>query len=89
MTDRPGLVKKLQEKYKDVNLNTDISGSREKSNISGLNLLRTLDTALSTEGYSLVSLTVGSLRVNLPIHGDTGDWQSGSTIISFRLHQLI
>ncbi len=48
-TNRPGLVKKLQEKYKDVNLNTDISGSREKSNISGLNLLRTLDTALSTE----------------------------------------
>ena len=48
-----------------------------------------LNTALSTEGYSLVSLTVGSLRVNLPIHGDTGDWQSGGTVISFRLHQLI
>jgi len=48
-----------------------------------------LNTALSAEGYSLVSLTVGALRVNLPIHGDTGDWQSGGTTISFRLHQLI
>jgi len=48
-----------------------------------------LNTALSAEGYSLVSLTVGSLRVNLPMYSDNGVWQSGGTVISFRLHQLI
>ena len=48
-----------------------------------------LNTALSAEGYSLVSLTVGSLRVNLPVYSDNGVWQSGGTTISFQLHQLI
>ena len=48
-----------------------------------------LNIALSIEGYSLVSLTVGSLRVNLPVYSDNGVWQSGGTTISFQLHQLI
>ena len=48
-----------------------------------------LNTALSAEGYALVSLTVGSLRVNLPTYSENGVWQSGGTIISFQLHQLI
>ena len=48
-----------------------------------------LNTALSVEGYSLVSLTVGSLRVNLPVYSENGVWQSGGTTISFQLHQLI
>ena len=48
-----------------------------------------LDTALGRKGYSLVSLTVNPLRVNLPVYGDNGVWQSGSTGIRFRLHQLI
>ena len=48
-----------------------------------------LSMALGAEGYALVSLTVGRMRVNLPMYGDNGVWQSGSTGISFQLHQLI
>ena len=47
-----------------------------------------LGKELSKEGYALVSLTVGALRVNLPIYSDNGVWQSGGTSIRFRLHQL-
>ena len=47
-----------------------------------------LSTALSAEGYALVSLTVGALHVSLPIYGDNGVWQNGGTDISFQLHQL-
>ena len=48
-----------------------------------------LNTELSKEGYSLVSLTLGALRVNLPMYSDNGIWQSGGTTIRFQLHQLI
>ena len=48
-----------------------------------------LSSALGAEGYALVSLTVGALRINLPVTGNNGVWQSGATGISFQLHQLI
>jgi len=48
-----------------------------------------LGTELNREGYSLVSLTVGALRVNLPMYSDNGVWQSGGTTIRFQLHQII
>lgn len=48
-----------------------------------------LSKALSTEGYALVSLTVGALHINLPMYGNNGVWQSGATGLSFQLHQLV
>ena len=48
-----------------------------------------LSKALSTEGYVLVSLTVGALHINLPMYGNNGVWQSGATGLSFKLHQLV
>lgn len=47
-----------------------------------------IQSALNTEGFALISMTVGVLRVNLPIYSDNGVWQSGSTNISFRVSQL-
>ena len=47
-----------------------------------------IQAALNTEGFALISMTVGALRVNLPIYGDDGTWQSGGTNVVFRLSQL-
>lgn len=47
-----------------------------------------LSLALHNEGFSLIEITVGRLAVNLPIVGDNGIWQSGSTEITFRLQQI-
>ena len=47
-----------------------------------------IQSALNEEGFALISMTVNVLRVNLPIYSDNGVWQSGSTIISFRVSQL-
>lgn len=47
-----------------------------------------IQSALNTEGFALISMTVNVLRVNLPIYSDNGVWQSGSTNISFRVNQL-
>ncbi len=47
-----------------------------------------MQSALNAEGFALVSMTVGALRINLPIYSDNGVWQSGSTNISFRVSQL-
>lgn len=47
-----------------------------------------LSQALHDERFSLIAITVGRLAVNLPIVGDNGIWQSGSTEITFRLQQI-
>jgi hypothetical protein len=47
-----------------------------------------LSTALGAEGYVLVALTVGPMRVNLPMYSEKGVWQSGGTSIRFQLHQV-
>lgn len=47
-----------------------------------------IQSALNAEGFALISMTVGALRVNLPIYSDNGVWQSGGTNISFRVSQL-
>lgn len=45
--------------------------------------------ALNVDGFVLVSMTVGPLRINLPIYSiEAGVWQSGSTEITFRVTQL-
>ncbi len=47
-----------------------------------------IQASLNADGFALISMTVGALRINLPIHGDTGDWQSGGTNVVFRVNQL-
>ena len=47
-----------------------------------------IQASLNSDGFALISMTVGALRINLPIHGDTGDWQSGGTNVVFRVSQL-
>ena len=47
-----------------------------------------IQAALNAEGFTLVSMTVNALRINLPIYSDNGVWQSGSTNISFKVNQL-
>lgn len=46
-----------------------------------------LQEALKKEGFFLVSVTVGAMRINLPIYSDRGIWQSGSTTISLKIVQ--
>ena len=46
-----------------------------------------LQTVLAEEGFQLISLSVGTLTVNLPFYGDTGVWQSGQTTITFKVKQ--
>ena len=47
-----------------------------------------LQTAFNQEGFALINMTIGALRVNLPIYSDNGIWQSGSANVSFRVNQL-
>lgn len=46
-----------------------------------------MEAVLNPRGFSLVSISVGNLRVNLPIYGDTGIWQSGMTTLQFTVKQ--
>lgn len=46
-----------------------------------------LEAVLNPLGFGLVSINVGNLRVNLPIYGDTGIWQSGMTTLRFTVKQ--
>lgn len=46
-----------------------------------------LNDELNTAGFKLIKLTVGALRVNLPIYGDNGIWQSGGTSLRFTVGQ--
>ena len=47
-----------------------------------------LDSALGLKGFGLLGITVGLLRINLPMYSGSGVWQSGSANVSFRVHQL-
>lgn len=47
-----------------------------------------LQKTLNTEGFALISMNVGTMRLNLPIYSDNGVWQSGSTSVIFRVGQL-
>ena len=40
------------------------------------------------EGYKMISLQVGELRINRPIYLDIGVWQNGNTSISFKIEQV-
>ena len=48
---------------------------------------KAINEALEKEGFTLVSLSIGSLRINLPIIGDSGTWQSGATSLILRIGQ--
>lgn len=47
-----------------------------------------IQRSLNENGFSLVSIRVGGLRVNLPLYSENGVWQSGGTDVVFRLNQL-
>lgn len=47
-----------------------------------------LQESLGQDGYALTSVTVGSLNMNLPVRMDAYIWQSGSTMLNFRLTQI-
>ncbi|MDU5310886.1 MAG: hypothetical protein E6161_07760, partial [Dialister sp.] len=47
-----------------------------------------LQKTLNSEGFALISMNVGTMRLNLPIYSDNGVWQSGSTSVIFRVGQL-
>lgn len=47
--------------------------------------LTAMQNALKKDGFSIVSITVGNIRINLPIFSDKGIWNSGSTTITFRV----
>ena len=47
-----------------------------------------LEEALKLEGFALIELMIKPMRINLPTYSDYGVWQSGSTSITFRIHQL-
>lgn len=46
-----------------------------------------MNTNLEPDGFMLVSVTVSRLRVNLPVYGDTGVWQSGATTVRLLVSQ--
>ena len=47
-----------------------------------------IQAVLNAAGYALVSVTAGSIGINLPIYSDNGVWQSGGLRLSFRISQL-
>lgn len=48
----------------------------------------TIQTALAAEDFQMSSIKVNALRVNVPIYGETGVWQSGSTSIVLTMDQI-
>lgn len=46
-----------------------------------------LAASFVANGFTLVSIKVGRLHINLPIYSDIGIWQSGETQIEFILNQ--
>lgn len=49
--------------------------------------IKTMNERLNEENFTLVDITIGNIRVNLPIYGDSGVWQSGATTLTFRIGQ--
>ncbi len=47
-----------------------------------------IQSSLNLNGFTMVSIRVGAMRINLPIYSEQGIWQYGSTDIVFRLNQL-
>jgi hypothetical protein len=47
-----------------------------------------IQSNLLSHRFSLVSISVGGLRVNLPIYSENGVWQSGSTNVVFKVNQM-
>ena len=47
-----------------------------------------IQSNLLSHRFSLVSISVGGLRVNFPIYSENGVWQSGSTNVVFKVNQM-
>lgn len=51
-------------------------------------LWEAVDAALAPEGFTTIKMDVGPHRLNLPIRGDNGTWQSGSVNLTIKLNQI-
>ena len=43
---------------------------------------------LNDDGYVLIGIVVGGLTINMPMYGDYGIWQSGTTNIRLKIQQV-
>lgn len=48
----------------------------------------TMQDVLHANGFNLTGITVGSMRINLPMYSEKGIWQSGTVNIALQLDQL-
>ena len=46
-----------------------------------------IDNALAPE-FKVIKMSIGPHRLNLPIRGDNGNWQSGSLNVTIKLNQI-
>jgi len=53
-----------------------------------LNVWDAIDNALAPEGFKMIKMSIGPHRLNLPIRGDNGVWQSGSLNVTMKLNQI-
>ncbi len=47
----------------------------------------TMDGMLNADGFQIIRIDLGPYRINLPIIGDNGNWQSASVQIVFKVNQ--
>lgn len=47
-----------------------------------------MDEALAPEGFTTIKMDAGPYRLNLPIRGEKGNWQSGSVSLTIKINQI-
>lgn len=52
------------------------------------NVWDAIENALAPEGFKIIKMSIGPHRLNLPIRGDNGVWQSGSLNVTMKLNQI-
>lgn len=52
------------------------------------NVWDAIENALTPEGFKIIKMSIGPHRLNLPIRGDNGAWQSGSLNVTMKLNQI-
>lgn len=46
-----------------------------------------IQKGLNDEGYTLIDIKIGAMSVNMPMYGEYGIWQSGTTSIQLNIQQ--
>lgn len=52
------------------------------------NVWDAIENALAPEGFKMIKMSIGPHRLNLPIRGDNGIWQSGNLNVTMKLNQI-